>query len=102
VARRLHVFFPQRTEVAALGAHRWTAAGRLAAVVTSHAVRPPPNRDTTGVDREADFPFSKERWHRKVCLFVCDRLATYKEWKSGLVPPWVHRLPVLGASKGVN
>jgi hypothetical protein len=36
------------------------------------------------------------------CLFVCDRLATYGEWKSGLVPPWVHRLPVLGASKRVN
>jgi hypothetical protein len=35
-------------------------------------------------------------------LFVCDRLATYAEWKSGLVPPWVHRLPVLGASKRVN
>jgi hypothetical protein len=23
----------------------------------------------------------------EVCLFVCDRLATYAEWKSGLVPP---------------
>jgi hypothetical protein len=57
VARRWHTFLPQRTEVAALGAHRWVAAGRLAAVVTSQAA----SKATT--DRQT--PLTASRWARR-------------------------------------
>jgi hypothetical protein len=40
------------------------------------------NRDTTGVDREADFPFSKERWHRKVRDAVEDAAARHLQTKA--------------------
>jgi hypothetical protein len=40
------------------------------------------NRDTTGVDREADFPFSKERWHRKVHDAVEDAAARHLQTKA--------------------
>jgi hypothetical protein len=40
------------------------------------------NRDTTGIDREADFPFSKERWHRKVHDAVEDAAARHLQTKA--------------------
>jgi hypothetical protein len=40
------------------------------------------NRDTTGTDRKADFPFSKERWHRKVHDAVEDAATRHLQTKA--------------------
>jgi hypothetical protein len=49
---------------------------------TSYALAFLGNRDTTGTDREADFPFSKERWHRRVRDAVGDAAARHLRAKA--------------------
>jgi hypothetical protein len=60
------------------GLHKTTERGTSAAYTLAFLG----NRDTTGIDREADFPFSKERWHRKVHDAVEDAAARHLQTKA--------------------